>query len=131
VIHAAIGGAMIGLAAAIVLVAYGRIAGVAGILGRALDDDGGASFRIPFLLGLIGTGLGAAVVRPDAIGAPVTRISVLVIAGLFVGFGTTLGNGCTSGHGVCGIGRLSKRSFVAVCVFIATGMLTVAIGNHA
>jgi uncharacterized protein len=130
VIYAAIGGAMIGLAAAIVLVQYGRIAGIAGILGRALDDDGGSAFRIPFLLGLVGTGLVVAVVRPAAIDAPIARVSMLVIGGLLVGFGTTLGNGCTSGHGVCGLGRLSKRSFVAVCVFIATGMITVAIGSH-
>ena len=129
-VHALAGGALIGLAAAIALVTYGRIAGVSGILGRALDDDGGAAFRIPFVLGLLGTGLVVALVRPDLIGAPVARISTLAIAGLLVGFGTTLSNGCTSGHGVCGIGRLSKRSFVAVGVFVATAMVTVAIGRQ-
>jgi uncharacterized protein len=131
IVHALVGGALIGLAAAIVLVAHGRIAGASGILGRALDDDGGAAFRIPFLLGLVGTGLVVAVVRPELIGPPVARLPTLVVAGLLVGVGTTLGNGCTSGHGVCGIGRFSKRSVVAVCVFVAAAMITVAITRHA
>jgi uncharacterized membrane protein YedE/YeeE len=130
IIRALIGGALIGLAATIALVVHGRIAGVSGTLGRAFDRDGGGSFRVPFLLGLVGVGLVTTIVMPHAIAAPVSRVSTLVVAGLLVGIGTTLANGCTSGHGVCGIARLSKRSFVAVGVFIATAMITVAIARH-
>jgi uncharacterized membrane protein YedE/YeeE len=129
IIHALIGGALIGIAAAIALVVHGRIAGISGILGRALVDDG-SSFRIPFLLGLVGTGLVIVVVKPSAIGLPVSSTPTLAIAGVLVGIGTTLANGCTSGHGVCGVARLSKRSLVAVAVFMATAMITVAIARH-
>lgn len=128
--HAIVGGLLIGFACALVLVAHGRIAGASGILGRVLDDDGGASFRVPFLIGLVGTGLVVALCWPALIGPPVARISTLVVAGLLVGVGTTLGNGCTSGHGVCGVGRFSKRSVVAVCTFVAAGMITVAVTRH-
>ncbi len=130
ILRALIGGSLIGVAAAIAFVVHRRIAGISGILHRALDDDGGATFRVPFLLGLVGTGLVIAVVWPGALGAPVARPAVLAIAGLLVGLGTTLANGCTSGHGVCGIARLSPRSFVAVGVFMATAMITVAIARH-
>ena len=130
VLRALAGGALIGLAAAIALVAHGRIAGISGILRRALDDDGGRAFRVPFLLGLITTGLVVTLAWPTAIGAPVSRAATLAIAGLLVGVGTTLANGCTSGHGVCGIARFSKRSFVAVGTFMATAMITVAIARH-
>jgi uncharacterized membrane protein YedE/YeeE len=129
IVHALIGGALIGIAASIALVVHGRIAGISGILGRALADDG-SGFRIPFLLGLVGTGLVIVVVKPSAIGAPVSSASTLAIAGVLVGIGTTLANGCTSGHGVCGVARLSKRSLVAVAVFMGTAMVTVAIARH-
>jgi uncharacterized membrane protein YedE/YeeE len=124
-----LGGALIGLAAAIALVAHGRIAGISGTLGRALDvdDDDGRSFRVAFLAGLIATGVIGAQLVPGAFGANVTGTAQLAIAGLLVGAGTTLGDGCTSGHGVCGISRLSKRSMIAVAVFMATAMVTVAI----
>ncbi|MDQ3333652.1 MAG: YeeE/YedE family protein [Myxococcota bacterium] len=131
IVHALIGGALIGIAAAIALVVHGRIAGISGMLARALDgDDGGTTFRIPFLLGLVGVGLVVAVIAPTALGAPVSRMSTLAVAGLLVGVGTTLANGCTSGHGVCGIARLSRRSFVAVGTFMAAAMITVAIARH-
>jgi uncharacterized membrane protein YedE/YeeE len=129
IVHALIGGALIGIAAAIALVVHGRIAGISGILGRALDDDG-RGFRVPFLLGLVGTGLAIVVVKPSAIGAPISSPATLAIAGVLVGIGTTLANGCTSGHGVCGVARLSKRSLVAVAVFMGTAMITVAIARH-
>jgi uncharacterized membrane protein YedE/YeeE len=129
VLRALAGGALIGLAAAIALVANGRIAGISGTLGRALDadEDAGRPFRIAFLGALIATGAIAFQVVPSAFGANVSTAPVLAAAGLLVGIGTTLGNGCTSGHGVCGIARGSKRSLVAVGVFMATAMLTVAI----
>jgi uncharacterized membrane protein YedE/YeeE len=130
IVHALIGGVLIGIAAVIALVVHGRIAGISGTLGRALDRDGGGPFRVPFLLGLVVTGLVVTLVWPSAIGPTVTRTGVLAIAGVLVGAGTTLANGCTSGHGVCGIARLSKRSFVAVGVFIATGSITVAIARY-
>jgi len=121
------GGALIGLAASLALVAHGRIAGISGTVGRALDDDGGRPFRLAFLAGLIATGFVAAVVAPQAIGASVRSLPALAIAGFLVGVGTTLGNGCTSGHGVCGISRGSGRSVVAVGTFMLTGAITVAI----
>ena len=130
IVRALLGGALIGVAAAIALLLHGRIAGISGTLGRALDRDGGGTFRIPFLLGLIGTGLVVTVVMPHAIGAPIARASTLAIAGLLVGVGTTLANGCTSGHGVCGVARLSPRSLVAVGTFMATAMIIVAIARH-
>lgn len=120
------GGALIGLAAAIALVGNGRIAGISGIVGKALARDG-RSFRIPFLGGLIATGLVAALLVPSAFGAPVRSVPMLAVAGLLVGAGTTLANGCTSGHGVCGISRGSPRSFVAVATFMLTAMITVAL----
>jgi hypothetical protein len=129
---ALLGGALIGLAASLALIANGRIAGISGILGRALDRDDGHSFRDAFLEGLVGTGILLAAIWPHLIGRPIRDPETLAIAGLLVGIGTTLANGCTSGHGVCGIARLSPRSFVAVATFIAAGMITVAIaGAHA
>ena len=129
VLRALLGGALIGLAAAIALIANGRIAGISGTLGRALDidDDDGRPFRLAFLVGLIATGVIGAQLVPGAFGGNVAGMAQLAIAGLLVGVGTTLGNGCTSGHGVCGISRGSRRSFVAVGVFMVTAMITVAI----
>lgn len=128
-----LGGALIGLAAALALIANGRIAGISGTVGRLfeLEDDEGRTFRVAFLGALIATGAIGAQLVPSAFGANVAATGQLVIAGLLVGAGTTLGNGCTSGHGVCGLSRGSKRSFVAVAVFMATAMLTVAIHGGA
>lgn len=126
------GGALIGLAASIALIAHGRIAGISGTLGRALDRDGGGGFRAAFLGGMIVTGVLLAAFAPSLLGPPVRGHASLAIAGLLVGIGSTLANGCTSGHGVCGLARLSPRSLAAVMVFMATGMITVAIaGAHA
>ena len=126
------GGALIGLAASLALVGHGRIAGISGTLGRAFDRDQGAAFRVPFLAGLVVMGLVIAWLAPSAIGAAVRDLPSLAVAGLLVGIGTTLGNGCTSGHGVCGLARLSPRSIVAVAVFMASGAVTVAVaGAHA
>lgn len=131
VVRALAGGALIGLAASIALLAHGRIAGISGALGRLFAGDGGRGFRVPFLIGLIGTGVVAAVVEPSAIGAPVRGTLLLAVAGVLVGVGTALGNGCTSGHGVCGLSRGSGPSLAAVMTFMATGAITVAIlGAH-
>jgi len=125
------GGALIGLAAAVALVVHGRIAGISGICGRLLDPGEGQPFRFGFLAGMIVTGAIAAAVAPSAFGGGVRGLPGLALAGLLVGIGTTLGNGCTSGHGVCGISRLSRRSIAAVATFMLTAALTVAIaGAH-
>jgi len=121
------GGALIGLAAAVVLVVHGRVAGISGILGRALEAGDGRRFRLGFVAGLVVTGAIAAVVAPSAFGSAVRGLPALALAGLLVGVGTTLGNGCTSGHGVCGISRLSPRSIIAVATFMVTAAITVAL----
>jgi len=128
-LRALLGGALIGVAAVIVLIANGRIAGISGVLGRALetDDDDGRPFRLGFLVALIATGVIGAQLLPNAFGANIAGTAQLAIGGALVGVGTTLGNGCTSGHGVCGISRGSKRSVVAVMVFMATAMVTATV----
>lgn len=126
-LRALAGGALVGLAAAIALVVHGRIAGISGLVGRLLARDGGQGFRAAFLLGLVVTGVVLALLAPRALGAPIASTTQLAIAGLLVGVGTTLANGCTSGHGVCGVARFSTRSLVAVGTFMTTGALTVAL----
>lgn len=129
---ATIGGLMIGLSAAILLALNGRIAGISGILAGGLQatrEDG--AWRWLFLLGMV---LGA-LLHDTLLGTTFTMragfpASVLVIAGFLVGFGTRLGSGCTSGHGVCGIGRLSPRSITATGVFLVTAMITVYVTRH-
>jgi hypothetical protein len=126
------GGALIGLAAAILLLVHGRIAGVSGILGRVIDRDDSGGSRIGFIAGLVVTGAVIAAIEPAAFGAAVRGLPMLAFAGGLVGFGCTLANGCTSGHGVCGIARLSPRSMVAVVTFMLAAAITVAIlGAHA
>ena len=124
-----LGGALIGLAATVYLLATGRVAGVSGILAGALGERAARGERLAFLAGLIGAGLIAAVVASPAAATP-TPTPVLIVAGVLVGFGTRVGGGCTSGHGVCGLSRLSRASLVATAMFIATGAATVAIANH-
>lgn len=125
------GGVMIGLAAAIMLLGAGRIAGVSGIAARAFGLADSSMPRIGAWAFVIGLPLGALVATSltegpaPSFAAPVT----LAIAGLVVGIGTRLGSGCTSGHGVCGMSRLSQRSLVAVATFMATGFATVAAMN--
>lgn len=125
------GGVLIGLAAALMLLGAGRIAGVSGIAARAFGISDSGISRDGAWAFLIGLPLGAAIVGllggggdPQYAGA-----APLAIAGLLVGMGTRLGGGCTSGHGVCGVSRLSQRSLVATITFIATGMVTVAVMN--
>ncbi len=126
-----IGGTLIGLAATIVLVGLGRIAGVSGIAAKAAGLGGSGMDRASAWAFIIGLPLGAlaiAILRgglEPSFAGPVP----LIIAGLLVGFGTRLGSGCTSGHGVCGISRLSGRSIVATITFMAAGIATVAVMN--
>ena len=125
------GGVLIGLAAAVLLLLNGRIAGISGVLGGLLRPrHGDVDWRIAFIAGLVLAPLAYALVaslpRPtiDASGA------VLVIAGLLVGIGTRYGAGCTSGHGVCGLSRLSLRSLVATLAFMGSGFATVYVTRH-
>jgi uncharacterized membrane protein YedE/YeeE len=122
-----IGGALIGLAATLYWFINGRVAGVSGILSGAMrerQDRDGWSDRVLFLLGLVAAGVFATLVTSPAPGSSQTTLP-LVVAGALVGFGTRLGGGCTSGHGVCGLSRLSKRSLVATLTFVAAGAVTV------
>jgi len=125
------GGALIGLAAAVLWRANGRIAGISGIVAGAVAEAGAERlWRVCFLLGLVGAPLAlAAVFGPPSIiiDTPVGQVG---LAGLLVGFGTRLGGGCTSGHGVCGLARLSTRSIVATGLFMASAALTVFITRH-
>ncbi len=127
------GGLLIGLAAALLLLFNGRIAGISGILGGLIDANPISErlWRGAFVIGLV---CGAAVYSWIHGGLPLqlqVRSSALLLAGLLVGFGTRLGSGCTSGHGVCGLARFSPRSLVATATFIACGMLTVYLTRHA
>ncbi|HET7501456.1 MAG TPA: YeeE/YedE thiosulfate transporter family protein, partial [Kofleriaceae bacterium] len=117
-----------GSASALLLLAQGRIAGISGVAGRLLSRaTPDRAWRLAFLGGLVASGVVASVIAPTAIGQAVRPLAVVIAAGLLVGFGTQLGNGCTSGHGVCGLSRRSARSLVAVITFMATGAITAMI----
>ncbi|MGH8491901.1 MAG: YeeE/YedE family protein [Moraxellaceae bacterium] len=122
------GGAAIGAAVAMLLLFTGEIAGISGIHAGLLRGDSGRSYwRAAFLAGLVLPGLYLAL--KDA--TPATAAwPLLALAGLLVGFGTRIGGGCTSGHGVCGIANLSPRSFTATLLFMGTAMLTVFVMRH-
>jgi uncharacterized membrane protein YedE/YeeE len=123
------GGALIGLATLILLFGLGRIAGVSGIIGGLLQKpDSDAAWRGAFVIGLP---LGAFLMSQLMGGfQPHVPDRTLIAAGLLVGFGTLMGGGCTSGHGICGLARLSPRSLAAVLVFMASAMVTVFITRH-
>jgi len=131
-LYALAGGAMIGLASAWLLLTHGRIAGVSGIVGSLLSPGtSDRAWRLAFVAGLVASGLVASAVAPSAVGASVRPLWVMIVAGVLVGFGTRRGSGCTSGHGVCGVARLSARSLVAVAAFMVTGMLTAILAGGA
>ncbi len=124
---------LIGLAAALLLLLNGRLSGISGILGGMLAPKSSeVGWRLVFVAGLL---LGAFIYMLATGGAIPVRVQasvpVIVAAGLLVGFGTRLGSGCTSGHGLCGIARLSRRSIVASAVFFGVAMLTVFLTHHA
>lgn len=127
-----LGGMLIGVAAAMLLLLNGRIAGISGIVGGMLVSkmSGFFGWRTAFIVGLLLGTLGYALAMG---GVPVeieASMPALVVAGLLVGFGTRLGSGCTSGHGVCGIGRMSKRSITATAVFFGVAIATVFVVRH-
>ena len=131
-VSAAIGGALIGLAATMLVLVTGRIAGIAGILGDLIDLAGGDRlWRLAFIVGLIAAPLAIAAAGAPLRVPPMPGWIVIVVAGLLVGFGTRLGNGCTSGHGICGIAPLAPRSIAATLTFMAAAMFIVAITRHA
>ena len=127
-----LGGVLIGLAAVLLLLANGRIAGVSGIVGGLLARvRGDTAWRAAFVLGLWLGGLVYWAARGELFAVEIEATLPLMIgAGLLVGFGTRLGSGCTSGHGVCGIARFSKRSTVATVVFMTAGIATVFVVRH-
>jgi uncharacterized protein len=130
--NAAAGGALIGIATAGLLLINGRVAGISGILGGAIKDSSGL-WRWTFLAGLIAAGLIAqafSVPVGSSTGEIPASLPTLLLAGTLVGFGTAIGSGCTSGHGVCGIANLSPRSLVATIVFIAVAVITVFAVRH-
>ena len=124
---AAIGGGLIGTAASLLLLFNGRIAGISGITGSLLfTKTKDVQWRWFFLAGLLVSGLLLMVVSPEVIQAPQNRsLLMMPVAGLIVGFGTRMGSGCTSGHGVCGLGRRSPRSVTATLTFMTLGIVTV------
>jgi len=129
--QAATGGVLIGLASWLLLASLGRVAGISGIASGALGRlPGERLWRWAFLAGLIGAGAAAAAwLQPPA--TALRPWPLLLAAGALVGFGTVLGSGCTSGHGVCGLGRRSLRSLVATLVFMGAGAATVLIAGYA
>lgn len=125
------GGVIIGLAAALFVLGAGRVAGISGIVGGLLAPRGGdVAWRVAFVAGLLLAPTAYALAR--AVPAPVIDAGypALVVAGLLVGIGTSYGSGCTSGHGVCGLARLSPRSLVATVSFMAAGIATVYVVRH-
>ena len=126
------GGALIGLAAASLMLLTGRIAGVTGIFGGLLAlQPSDRGWRIAFVAGLIAAPLLANLTgNPLPAPAMTANLALVAIGGLLVGFGSRMGNGCTSGHGVCGFARLSVRSIAATLIFMATAVITVAIVRH-
>lgn len=129
---ALLGGALIGVAASIMLLFSGRIAGISGMVGGSLlAETKDRPQRLLFVLGLVLPGIILVMVRPTMFPAA-NSIAIVpaILAGLLVGFGTRLGNGCTSGHGVCGLSRLSIRSAVATATFMGAAALTVFVIRH-
>lgn len=129
-VEALIGGAIIGLAVSLMLLFNGRVTGISGIVSGALSiTKSDFSWRFLFILGLITGGVILRFIHPESFQSLSQNMSYYdyALAGFLVGFGTVLGNGCTSGHGVCGISRLSVRSIIATMVFITFGVISVLI----
>jgi uncharacterized protein len=128
-LSAAIGGALIGLAATLLYAGIGRIAGISGILNSSIEQRTERGWQLVFLLTMVScAGLWLALNGPPPRnGFPTGDV---IFAGVLVGFGTRLGNGCTSGHGICGLARLSARSLVAVATFMTAGFITVFVLRH-
>ncbi len=125
-----VGGVIIGVATIILLLGIGRVAGISGIAASLLKPKRVELWQVLFVLGLVVSPLLYKLVLPLPIAQITTSLPLLIAAGLIVGFGTRLGSGCTSGHGICGNARLSPRSMAATVTFMAFGIITVYIGRH-
>jgi uncharacterized protein len=131
IVRALCGGILIGLASALMLLFNGKILGISGIVGGLFQKKDEKQWRYFFLLGLLVGGVVLLAVDREVFRISISRSPLaILIAGLLVGYGTRLGGGCTSGHGVCGVSRLSPRSIMATLTFMAMGALTVYIVNH-
>jgi len=129
-VQSLIGGVLVGLATFMVLFFQARVAGISGILGSLFAPErGDVGWRLSFIAGMVATGAFLSSLHPELFSQPERSPGILVVAGLLVGLGTRLANGCTSGHGVCGLSRLSRRSLVATATFMGTAALTVLIRN--
>ena len=127
----ALGGALIGLSASAMMLLNGRVAGISNIFGGILLPKGGdVAWRVLFVAGLLVGGAVLLLVRPQALGTSPAGPVVVALGGFLVGIGTRVGGGCTSGHGVCGVSRLSGRSILATMTFMATGVATVFLVRH-
>jgi uncharacterized protein len=130
-LSAALGGMIIGFSALLMWLIEGRIVGIAGIFGASIAArQTHRLWRLAFLAGLILGPLLYSIVKPLPALTVSHSVPLLIVGGLLVGFGTRLGNGCTSGHGICGIARFSKRSIVATAIFMATAAATVFAARH-
>lgn len=130
-INALIGGMMIGIAASALLIFNGRIMGISGILNGALKfNKSDFGWRFSFLMGLFSGAIILKAFYPGVFDVPQAGWIEVVIGGVLVGVGTTIGSGCTSGHGVCGISRMSPRSLIATLTFMLFGFLTVGVFRH-
>lgn len=131
-IHGFLGGLMIGSAGALYLLVNGRIMGASGILGGLVDGTGRSTWaeRVAFLVGLIAVPLLLTPLYTTVDTHISTSLWVLVLGGLLVGIGTRLANGCTSGHGVCGISRLARRGILSTLIYLAAGGVTMAVSRH-
>lgn len=126
-----VGGALIGLSAVLLLAMLGRVAGISGIAGGLITGATDRGWRMAFVLGLVlAPGALWLLTGRSGIGLPQVPLPWMLLAGLLVGIGTRLGSGCTSGHGVCGVARLSRRSVLATLVFMATGFASVYVMRH-
>jgi uncharacterized membrane protein YedE/YeeE len=131
-LHALVGGCLIGLASLIATALSGKVPGISGVFGRLLvPATPDKMWRLVFLIGLIGgAALSFSLWNSAALFRPMRPLWVMAVAGLLVGFGTRLGGGCTSGHGVCGVGTARKDSIAATFIFVAAAMITVFIYNR-
>lgn len=130
-VSAAIGGALIGLSAVLLMLLAGRIAGISGIVGESLNPGGDKGWRLAFLAGLVAVPLLAALFGfPAPAPSMPSSLGLIVVSGLLVGFGTRMASGCTSGHGICGIARVSPRSLAATVIFMATAIVVVFLTHH-
>lgn len=135
-IASTLGGGLIGLAAAAMLAGNGRIAGISGIVGGLIEGGEGRGWRGAFVAGMLAGGLALMLVAPSTIprlaaeSLALDSLVLAAVAGLLVGFGTRMGGGCTSGHGICGISRLSTRSLTATALFMGAAIVTTTVVRH-